>query len=1041
MTSYAFTRYIMPVLLLLLLGAFGCDGGGGDDNTPNPDGERPTITSLSRASANIGDELTINGLNFGDSQAGGSARLNGIDFVVNTWSDTQITTTVAAGMTSGIVVVIKDGLQSLSGAEAQLFIPSAPLGDPILSLLNPDYGRVGTDQIQILGFNFGSTQGTSRVMFTAGAAGVSQADNFVDAAVVTIDVGGTPVPQWTNGSIKVWVPATAVDGPVYVEVNGVRSNGLAFDAQPSPDTGPVDITAIDPLNGPVGTPVTITGSGFGHTQGGSTLTIGTPPVSLTVATWSDSEILATIAAGSQTGAIRVTKGASFDDSEIFVVANKPVITGVSPGEIRIGQPLTVYGQYFGGSQGTGSLRVGSTTVTVASENWSDGELYVPVLPTINYSDPLLIPVIVTADNSLASEPFNVSIVSLLSAQVGVTPSAGQRSSVDGTPGTTFAFNVSVFNGTGPFEYTLIPDADLPAETAPVSSSPTIFYTYPYSASAQDEENIQTRVRVRDTSNGDQIEVNGPIIKVVNFGVPVVTAIELGSYNRASDAPNDWVYTQVAGDLSYDDFVFLGDEIYFTSSKTEIIDQGNPVPSAVRNFQTFMSGDSAPRPYGHRYRGSTGSEVVVKGLNFGAAEGAAWLNSSDATNQVQVPGFNSWSDTEVRFDLPQEPAKSLSGTVRIEPSGAAKVATSVDKLICSAYISDIQPQPVDYNEGTLILQGFDLQPPQVQDLTGPSNYLFWVVRAQYDDPFGGGTASGLALVTTPFPVTPAGTQIQFDMSQIGAQPFIEVFDVTGTLGQIVQATSLTFDTTWYCFLWTGAIDAGSDVVRASSGVFSEAYAISVDDGGGGPGDLPTADLQANPTSGDSPLDVDFDASASSDPDGPIAKFEFDPEGDGSYVDNGTNPSFQHTYPADGVFNARLRVTDSDSNTDTASVTINVGGGGNMFSVSGTVNVLNADWTDPFSPPPAEPEAGIVITVYTLDGATEIAQSAPTDGAGNYTVPNIPENPDGIRVTVDPQGGYTFTILPATGYHTPFPFDSNVSGLNFLDSGGFHYPGEP
>jgi PKD repeat protein len=64
-------------------------------------------------------------------------------------------------------------------------------------------------------------------------------------------------------------------------------------------------------------------------------------------------------------------------------------------------------------------------------------------------------------------------------------------------------------------------------------------------------------------------------------------------------------------------------------------------------------------------------------------------------------------------------------------------------------------------------------------------------------------------------------------------------------------------------------------------------------------------------------VTFDGSASSDPDGSIASYMWDLDGNGSLeVDTGTQPTTTKSYPATGSVTARLRVTDSNGGiTDT------------------------------------------------------------------------------------------------------------------------------
>ena len=68
-------------------------------------------------------------------------------------------------------------------------------------------------------------------------------------------------------------------------------------------------------------------------------------------------------------------------------------------------------------------------------------------------------------------------------------------------------------------------------------------------------------------------------------------------------------------------------------------------------------------------------------------------------------------------------------------------------------------------------------------------------------------------------------------------------------------------------------------------------------------------------------INFDAGGSSDPDGSIASYEWDWTNDGSYDTSGASPG--HSYPEDGTYTVKLRVTDDDgaTATSTGSVTVN------------------------------------------------------------------------------------------------------------------------
>jgi hypothetical protein len=78
------------------------------------------------------------------------------------------------------------------------------------------------------------------------------------------------------------------------------------------------------------------------------------------------------------------------------------------------------------------------------------------------------------------------------------------------------------------------------------------------------------------------------------------------------------------------------------------------------------------------------------------------------------------------------------------------------------------------------------------------------------------------------------------------------------------------------------------------------------------------VNATPTSGTAPLRVNFDGSASSDPDGDALSYTWD-FGDGQ---QGSGATLSHTYEAAGSFTAVLTVDDGRGGTATAGVAITV-----------------------------------------------------------------------------------------------------------------------
>jgi glucose/arabinose dehydrogenase len=88
--------------------------------------------------------------------------------------------------------------------------------------------------------------------------------------------------------------------------------------------------------------------------------------------------------------------------------------------------------------------------------------------------------------------------------------------------------------------------------------------------------------------------------------------------------------------------------------------------------------------------------------------------------------------------------------------------------------------------------------------------------------------------------------------------------------------------------------------------------------------PTAEVVANPTSGDIPLEVSFDGSGSNDPDFEDAVTSYLWNfGDGSPAVETTTSSANHTYTEAGTYTATLTVRDNSGAEDTASVRIDAG----------------------------------------------------------------------------------------------------------------------
>ena len=120
--------------------------------------------------------------------------------------------------------------------------------------------------------------------------------------------------------------------------------------------------------------------------------------------------------------------------------------------------------------------------------------------------------------------------------------------------------------------------------------------------------------------------------------------------------------------------------------------------------------------------------------------------------------------------------------------------------------------------------------------------------------------------------------------------------------------------------------------------------------------PTASFIRNPQTGPAPLDVAFDASSSSDPEGPLASYAWN-FGDGA---TGTGVTASHTYTAVGNYIATLTVTDA---------------GGLPATTTRTVTVTNAPNTPPTAAFSATPTTGPAPLAVSFDASASSDTQGP------------------------------------------------------------------
>ncbi|HYM81864.1 MAG TPA: IPT/TIG domain-containing protein, partial [Candidatus Limnocylindria bacterium] len=278
----------------------------------------PTITSFSPASGAVGVEVTVRGTSFTTASA---VRFNGTVATFTVDSDTLLRANVPAGATTGPISVQNPGGTATSAAS---FTVNPP---PAITFFTPSSGLVGSE-VTVHGASFSST---SAVRFNG------------TVATFTVD---------SDTLLRANVPVGATSGPISVQNPG----GTATSAASFTVILPPSISSFFPTSGPVGTEVTVSGSGF---SGATAVRFNGTLATFTID--SDAQLRANVPAGATTGPISVTNAAgSFATGADFTVIPTTAITFFTPASGPVGAEVSVHGASFTGAT---AVRFNGTVAT------------------------------------------------------------------------------------------------------------------------------------------------------------------------------------------------------------------------------------------------------------------------------------------------------------------------------------------------------------------------------------------------------------------------------------------------------------------------------------------------------------------------------------------------------------------------------------------------------------------------------------------------------------------------------------------------------
>jgi YD repeat-containing protein len=375
------------------------------------------------------------------------------------------------------------------------------------------------------------------------------------------------------------------------------------------------ITSLSPASGAVGSVVIIAGSGFGATQGSSTLTLNGTTVAASA--WSNSSITVTLPQSGTTGNVVVTTIAGASNGVTFTVTPPPAIGLLTPASGAIGSVVTIAGSNFGPTQGNGSVSFKGTVGAVTS--WSNTSITTAV-PTGAITGN----VVVTAAGGISSGGVNFTVTGAPTI-TSLTPSAGAVGSSVAIAGNNFGTS----QGNGGVTFNGI--------SASISSWGTTGITAVVPVSAT-------------TGNAVVTAAGGVASGGVSFTVtpaPSITSLTPNSGAVGSSvviAGNNFGTSQGNGGVTFNG-VSASISAWGASSITAAVPQG----ATTGNVVVRAAGGDTSNGVAFTVApvinsltpstGGSGTSVTIGGNNFGSSAGTVTFNGASAS-------ISSWSNSSI-----------------------------------------------------------------------------------------------------------------------------------------------------------------------------------------------------------------------------------------------------------------------------------------------------------------------------------------------------------------------------------------------------------
>ena len=318
----------------------------------------PAISNVAPGAGPVGTSVTIAGSNFGATQGTSTVAFNGTTGIPTNWTNTSITCPVPAGATSGPIVVTVFGVAS-NGVNFGVGDTGSITG----SVLKASGGGLNGALVEALQSGVVKGSGTSASDGSYSITGLLSGTYDVRASASRF------ITQIQNGVVVSAPSATTVDfslvdaGPItniydelgrlvaVIDPAGDRvtytydavGNLLSISRAPSSQLSILEFT---PGKGPIGSSVTIYGTGFSQTPSENVVKFNGTVASTINST--ATEISTTVPVGATTGPITVTNASgTAASSEPFTVgSDAPIITSFTPNIGAPGTTVNISGSNF-----------------------------------------------------------------------------------------------------------------------------------------------------------------------------------------------------------------------------------------------------------------------------------------------------------------------------------------------------------------------------------------------------------------------------------------------------------------------------------------------------------------------------------------------------------------------------------------------------------------------------------------------------------------------------------------------------------------------